>query len=307
MNVLVTEPIHPDSLAWLRERCNVIDVSGDPAALESALPTADALIIRTYTRVDGALLAAAPRLRVVGRAGVGLDNVDRDACRERGITVINTPGANTQAVVEYVMAIIMDALRPREPLDGPLERSAWMARRDAARSPVQMSERRFGILGFGRIGSRVGAVAAAIGFDVVFHDLREIPPNERGQAQPVDRETLFATSHVISIHVDGRPENRQLLGAEAFARMRRDVLFVNASRGFVIDPAALAAHLRAAPESAAHLDVHEPEPVTADNPLLSLPNAHLYPHLAAKTDTAARAMSDVVVDVVAALGAEASG
>jgi D-3-phosphoglycerate dehydrogenase len=160
-----------------------------------------------------------------------------------------------------------------------------------------MNELRLGILGMGRIGRRVAEVARAIGFDVAYHDLAEIPHDQRRGAHAVSAEELFASSDVLTVHIDGRASNRGFVGAGLIERMKADSVFINTSRGFVVDHAALARRLKANPGALAILDVHEPEPIIADNPLLGLENAHLAPHLASRTDAAMEAMSWVVRDV----------
>lgn len=154
-----------------------------------------------------------------------------------------------------------------------------------------------GIWGMGRIGTRVARAVAGIGMNVVYNDLLEIPVERRSGATPVSVSELCTRADVVTVHVDGRRSNRGLVGAAAFGAMRKDVLFINASRGFIVDAAALAAFLRASPAAMAALDVHEPEPFGADYPLLGLANARLLPHLASCTATAQANMSWVVRDV----------
>ena len=237
-----------------------------------------------------------------GRAGVGLDNVDLEACRKRGIEVVNTPDANTQAVVEYVTSIVSGCLRAGKPLTEPVDSKAWSTLRDQQIVDRQMNEMTFGILGFGRIGSRMAEVAAAIGFNVVYHDIEDIPVESRRDARSVDMDTLLEESDVLTIHVDGRPSNHGLLGSGEIGRLSASVLLINTSRGFVIDTDALAGFLHRHPDARAVLDVHEPEPVPSSNPLLGLSNAVLYPHLASRTRAAQANMSWVVRDVARVLG-----
>jgi D-3-phosphoglycerate dehydrogenase len=300
--VIQTEHLSPAAAAWLGERARLVVAAAGSPGFEAAAPEAAGLVVRTYTRVDDALLDRLPRLRVVGRAGVGLDNVDVEACRRRGIACFNTPDANTQAVVEYVTCLLCDALRPRLFLEQPVSRARWDEIRQEVVGRRQMNELALGILGTGRIGRRVAEVARAIGFTVRCCDLVEVPERDRHGAEQVDAATLFAESDVITVHVDGRASNAGFVGASLIGRMRPEAVLVNTSRGFVVDHAALAAWLRANPGAQALLDVHDPEPFDASNPLLGLPNAHLAPHLASRTDAAMEAMSWVVRDVWDAIG-----
>jgi phosphoglycerate dehydrogenase-like enzyme len=299
--VAVTEPLTEECLRWLQERVSVTTAApGDPA-FEAVAGSLEGLVVRTLTRVDRPLLERLPRLRVVARAGVGLDNIDLPACRERGIQVVHTPDANTQAVVEYVLCLLCDALRPRLFLDKPVDTPAWERIRSEVCGERQMDELTLGILGFGRIGSRVAQVARAIGFRVLYNDLRTFAPSLRHGAEPVSAEDLFARSDVITLHIDGRPDNRRFVNASLIRHMRPEALLLNTCRGFVLDHEALADFLRMNPGAQALLDVHEPEPFTADHPLLGMRNAHLAPHLASRTRSAMDRMSWVVRDAVAVL------
>jgi phosphoglycerate dehydrogenase-like enzyme len=302
--VIQTEHLDDGPAAWLAERCELVRRGANEPGFAALLAKADGLVIRTYTTVDATMLAGTPHLRVVGRAGVGLDNVDLEACRARGVVVCNTPDANSTAVVEYLFALILDAKRPRVSLTQPVSSAEWKRLRAENQAPRQLSELTLGIWGMGRIGTRVARVAAALGMKVVYNDLLEIPVERRSGAEPVSAAELCAQADVLTIHVDGRKSNRGLVNAAAFARMRRDVLFVNAARGFIVDAAALGTFLRANPEAHGVLDVHEPEPFGADYPLLGLANARLLPHLASCTKTAQTNMSWVVRDVWKVLSGE---
>lgn len=298
---VVTEHLSEQATDWLGDRCEVVHAAvGDPRFVECASQI-EALVVRTYTQVDDRLLACLPRLRVVGRAGVGLDNIDLEACRARGIRVVSTPDANTQAVVEYVVCLLCDALRPRLFLDEAVPKREWDELRQDVVGLWQMDELVLGILGLGRIGKRVAEVARAIGFTVVYHDIAEIAPESRRGAEPVGLTRLFAECDVITVHIDGRPDNKRFIGRELISLMRPDAILINTSRGCVIDTHALGDWLRVNPAAAALLDVHDPEPIAEENPLLPLPNAHLAPHLASRTMTAMDNMSWVVRDVVAVL------
>jgi len=306
LTVIQTEHLDAQAAAWLGERANLVVCRHDDPQLDALLGKADGLIIRTYTQVNAALLDRAPRLKVVARAGVGVDNIDLAACAKRGVIVVNAPDANTEAVVEYVFASMFDALRPREWLTEAVDAKKWRQLRDALEAPRQLDELTLGILGLGRIGKRIAAVGAALGMKVIYNDLLNIPATLRHGARPVDRITLLRESDVLTIHVDGRPGNHGLISTGELTLMRDDVTIINSSRGFVIDPAALAAFLKGHAKAQARLDVHDPEPFGSDYPLLGLPNAHLSPHIAGRTHSAMARMSDVVHDVWAVLRGERS-
>lgn len=295
--VLMTEPYAEAPLAWLAERCRVEAVPLIEVSTSPMLPLADALAVRTYTVVDETLLGRAERLRVVGRAGVALDNIDVPACRARGVEVVHRPGANSSAVAEYVFALLFDALRPRLFIEKPLDQTAWDELRAQLLAPRQLEGLRLGVWGCGRIGSRVCRIAQAFGMRAVYHDLREIPEERRWGATPVDREALLAESDVVTVHVDDRPSNSKLVGRDAFGRMKSDVVFLNCARGLIVDPVACAEFFIAHPAAQALLDVHDPEPFDPAYPLLDIANVHLAPHIAAATEQAKINMSWVVEDV----------
>ncbi|MBY0395086.1 MAG: 3-phosphoglycerate dehydrogenase [Thermoleophilia bacterium] len=303
--VIQTEHLDDGPAAWLAERCELVRKGAGEAGFGELLSRADGLVIRTYTTVDDAMLSAAPRLKVIGRAGVGLDNVDLEACAGRGVTVCSTPDANSVAVVEYVVALMLDATRPRVSLDHAVNGPEWKRLRAANQARRQLSEMTLGIWGLGRIGTRIARAAAGLGMSVVYNDLLEIPVERRWGAQPVSAAELCRRADVLTVHVDGRRSNRHLVSGPAFSQMKPGALFINAARGFIVDAAALGAFLRANPAAQAALDVHEPEPFGPDYPLLGLPNARLLPHLASCTATAQTNMSWVVRDVWRVLSGEA--
>lgn len=302
--VIQTEHLDPGPAAWLAERCELVKKgAGDPGFAE-LLARANGLVIRTYTTVDSAMLSAAPNLQVVGRAGVGLDNVDLAACAAKGVVVCNTPDANSTAVVEYVLALMLDAKRPRVSIERAVSAPEWKRLRAEQQAERQLCEMTLGIWGMGRIGTRIARAAAGIGMKVVYNDLLEIPVERRSGAEPVSAAELCERADVLTVHVDGRRSNRGLVGAAAFGWMKKDAMLINASRGFVVNAASLAGYLRSNPGASAVLDVHDPEPFGPDYPLLGLPNARLLPHLASCTATAQTNMSWVVRDVWRVLSGE---
>lgn len=302
--VIVTESLSPGPLSWLRERADVIEASPGDDAFEEHVSRADAMVVRTYTIINDAMLDRAPNLRVIGRAGVALDNFDLPACARRGVPVVHAPGANASAVAEYVFAVLFDAIRPRVFLDKALDMPAWNAARADLIAPRQLEDMTLGVFGMGRIGRRVARIGAAFNMRVIYNDLEIIPESERWGAEPVTVESLLDESDVLTIHTDDRPANRNLMDADKFARCRDDVIFLSCARGLIVDARALADFLKANPGAMGICDVHEPEPFPADYPLLGLPNAHLLPHIAAATERAKTNMSWVVRDVVRVLNGE---
>lgn len=300
--VVQTEHLDPEAAAWLAQRCRLVRCAREDPRFAEVAAGAAGLVVRTYTRVDGALLDKTPRLRVVGRAGAGLDNVDVPACRARGVEVVYTPDANTQAVVEFVFALIASVLRPARQIREAVSLDRWKALRRHHPDRPQMSELALGILGLGRIGRRVAQAGRALGFArVLYNDLLEIPPDQRFGARPVTVRELFEQADVLTVHVDGRAENRDFVGESLLELAKPGVILINTSRGFVVDSLALARFLGRHPGALAMLDVHEPEPFGPDYPLLGLDNARLTPHLAAATNRADLQMSWVVRDVAAVL------
>lgn len=295
--VIQTEHLDQDAADWLAQRVDLVACPSDDPRFPALLADAQGLVIRTYTRVDAPLLAAAPNLKVVGRAGVGLDNVDLAAAKAAGVTVCHTPDANSTAVVEYVLALMLDATRPRLFLDAPLTPDRWKAVRNELKARRQLRQCTLGIWGLGRIGSRLARAAAALDINTIYHDLLDIPPAQRAGASPVSRQQLCQQADILTIHVDGRRANRHLVSTADFNAMKRDVVFINAARGHVVDAPALARFMRAHPAAQAMLDVHDPEPFDHTYPLLNIPNIHLAPHIASSTDLAHASMSLVVHDV----------
>lgn len=300
--VVVTEGSDKAPLDWLRTQAQVLEVPMADPSLDAALARADGLLVRTYTRVTEEFLAKCPRLRVVGRGGVGLENIDVKACRRRGIEVVYTPDANTLAVGDFVIGLMLQLLRPwcffsqqaYEPKEFKRIRETVRGR--------QLNELTLGILGMGRVGRRLGHIAAnGFGMTVIYNDLADVSGQLDFPAAAVDKPTLYAQADVLSLHVDMRPGNQNLVAREQLAMMKPTSILINTSRGEVLDAHALADALRQKRLAAAAVDVYWPEPPLPDFPLLGLDNVLLSPHLAARTWTAIQNMSWVVKDVVEVL------
>ena len=296
--IVVTEPLSERALEYLRAYGEVRQVKPDQAA--GALRDADALVVRTYTQVNEALLSHAGRLKVVGRAGVAVENIDLAACRSRGIEVVNTPEANTLAVVDYTIRMIIELNRRFWPMRRPLSAREFHAERQNAFGRF-LADMTLGIVGCGRIGSRVGRAAAALGMRVLYNDILDIRLDYTARA--LEKETLYAESDLVTIHVPVTDLTRKFIDARALAQFKRGAQFINAARGQCVDYAALAEAIRGGRVSGAAIDCHDPEPPPADYPMYSVlgENVILTPHVAARVPAAMERMCDVVYDVVRVL------
>ena len=266
------------------------------------------LMVCSFARIqkaNRALLEKSPRLKVVGRGGVGIENIDVPACRSRGVEVVYTPDANTLAVGDFVFGYILQLLRPwnffRDKIYPPAE---FKNIRNTVRGR-QLNELTIGILGMGRVGRRVGHIATSgFGMRVIYNDLLNVQNDLKFSATSVDKPTLFREADVLSLHVTMLAGNENLVGRDEIAMMKRDAILINTSRGEVLDAAALAEAIREKRLAGAAIDVFHPEPPEADFPLLGFENVLLTPHLAARTFTAMENMSWVVRDVMAVLRGE---
>ncbi len=301
-HVLLFEPIHPEALGWLRERAEVTMAPDlHEETLRALAAGADGIVIRAHGRVDERLLAGSLRLRVVGRHGVGLDNVDIDACTRRGVWVVHTPLAGVEAVAEHAVALMLAVAR--HVVRG--DRAVRAGEFDAARMTLvgqELAGRTLGVVGFGRIGQRTAEICrAAFGMTVLFSDV--LPHAEaaaRLGARRVALTALLRRSDVVTLHLPLTPETTHLLDGAGLAAMKRGAILINASRGAVVDQEALVEALRARRLSAG-LDVFEEEPLPLEHPLAALSNVVLTPHNASHSEDALRAMAGVVEDVIRVL------
>ena len=298
--IVVTEGLEKTPFAWLRENARVVEATWKESdKLRAALQDADGLIVRTYTQVNDALLAHGPKLRVVGRAGVGLDNIDQSACQRRHIQVLSTPTANTRAVCEYVFNLIFHLGRPLVNLKEPVSDEAFHAYRKNIRG-LELSGKTMAILGMGRIGRGVGKIAWAMEMNVLYNDLVDVAAHIDYPCKSVSKPELYEKADILTVHVNHQPDNLNyhLIDAAVFSRMKPTAIFVNTSRGEVVDAVDLATALKSQRIAGAAVDVHDPEPPPPDYPLWGCPNLIFAPHLAARTQGAMDRMSWVARDVV---------
>ncbi|HET7011168.1 MAG TPA: hydroxyacid dehydrogenase [Anaerolineales bacterium] len=295
--VLVADGMTDDALRRLRQEAQVIE-----AGLEAATDV-DAIIVRGGSRVTAEVISrAGPRLRVVGRAGVGVDNIDLEAARRAGVAVVNAPLSSTLSVAEHVLAL-MFALARRIPAgDASLRRGEW---RKAELEGSELFDKTLGVLGLGRIGRAVAQRAAALGMRVVGHDpLISAEAIRQAGATPVDFDTLLEESDYISLHVPLDEQTRGLLGADELQKMKPGARVISTSRGGIVDETALLQALESGRLAGAALDVFEREPPGA-SPLLQHPAVVVTPHIAAQTAEAqTRASADIAAEVLAALRGE---
>lgn len=264
-----------------------------PGDLNRVVAEARALIVRNRTQVRGALLNAAARLECIGRLGVGLDNIDLEACKARSIAVLPATGANTLSVAEYVIAGVLVLMRGSYLSSASVLAGEWPREKLSGR---EIATRRLGLIGFGNIAREVARLALALGMEVVAYDPNvpaEDPAWAAHGASPAEMETVLATSDAVSLHVPLTRDTRHLIDARAIASMRNDAVLINAARGGVVDERALAAALNEGRLRGAMLDVFEAEPLKADSHLAGVPNLIVTPHIAGITDEANRRVSGV--------------
>ncbi len=294
--VVVADSVDVSALAAISgdSRFEIVVATGSD--LRPALRDAAALIVRSETKVGEALLQEAPHLRVVARAGVGLDNIDVEAATRHGVAVFNAPNANTLAAAELTVALILAAVRKVAAADRALREGRWDR---AAFKGVELSGRTLGLVGAGRIGKEVAARCRAFGMTVLACD----PYLEQCEGVELcSLEKVLTDADVISVHVPLNDETRHLMDANKLAMMRRGSYLVNASRGGVVDEAALVEALESGHLAGAALDVYESEPPPASSPLLQAPNLVLTPHLGASTvEAQVRVASEVAESIRRAL------
>jgi len=282
--VLIAEELSPATIEELGPDFDIRHCNGaDRAELLAALPEAEALLVRSATSVDAEALAAAPRLRVVARAGVGLDNVDVRAATHSGVMVVNAPTSNIVSAAELAVALMLAAARHVSPAHAALRSGEW---KRSKYTGIELFEKTLGIVGLGRIGVLVAQRLGAFGMDVIAYD----PYVQAGRAAQmgvrlVDLETLLAESDFMSVHLPKTPETIGLIGDAELHKVRPHLVLVNAARGGIVDEGALYAALKEGRIAAAGLDVFAKEPCT-DSPLFELENVVATPHLGASTDEA---------------------
>jgi len=292
--VLVREEIAPAGVDLLRERFEV-DEDRD-SDLGEIIGRYDAIVIRSATKLTGDLIERADRMKVIGRAGVGVDNVDVEAATRRGIVVANAPESNVVSAAEHTIGLVVALARniPQAHAalkEGRWERSKW--------GGVELAEKTLGVLGFGRIGQQVARRALGLGMRVVAYDPFVGPDRFRELGvEAASFDAVLARADFLTLHLPLTDETRGAIGRDAFERMRDGIRLVNAARGELVDEAALIEALDSGKVAGAAIDVFPQEPY--DGPLIGLPNVVVTPHLAASTDEAQDRAGVIVAEQVAA-------
>jgi D-3-phosphoglycerate dehydrogenase / 2-oxoglutarate reductase len=301
--VLIADKLAESTVAALGDQVEVRWVDGpDRPKLLAAVPEADALLVRSATTVDAEVLDAAPKLKIVARAGVGLDNVDVETATERGVLVVNAPTSNIHSAAEHALALLLSAARQIPAADATLREHAW---KRSSFSGTEIFGKTVGVVGLGRIGQLVAQRLAAFEAHIVAYD----PYVSAARAAQLGIELLsldelLGRADFISVHLPKTPETAGLIDKEALAKTKPGVIIVNAARGGLIDEAALADAITSGHVRAAGLDVYSKEPCT-DSPLFELPQVVVTPHLGASTEEAQdRAGTDVAASVKLALAGE---
>jgi len=293
--ILVREPIAEPGLELLRGRFDVVE-DGE-SDLASIIGDFDAIVIRSATTLDAELIERASRLKVIGRAGVGVDNVDVDAATRRGIVVANAPDSTVVSAAEHTIALLLALARNVPQAHAALKTGSWERPRFAG---IELAGKTLGVLGFGRIGRQVARRALGLGMRVVAYDpyVAQKSFRELGVEAAVSPEDVYMAADVITLHLPLTEQTRGLLGVDAFAWMRDGVRIVNTARGGLVDEAALAEAIQSGKVAGAALDVFDSEPYSG--PLLELDQVVVTPHLAASTTEAQDRAGLIIAEQVAA-------
>jgi D-3-phosphoglycerate dehydrogenase len=279
MKIIVADKISERGIALLRDAgWNVVMPTA--ATLPSEIADADALVVRSATKVTAALLEKAGRLRAIGRAGVGVDNVDVDAATRRGVLVMNTPGGNSVSVAEHTLALMLGLARAVPQANASIHAGKW---EKSAFSGTEMRGKTLGLVGLGRVGAEVARRARALEMKVLAHDPFVTPAAAAEvEVELVSLDDLLRRSDVISLHTSLSAQTEKLIGAAAIAKMKKGVRIINCARGELIDEAALAEALKSGQVAGAALDTFAEEP-PKNSPLIGLPNVIATPHIAGST------------------------
>jgi D-3-phosphoglycerate dehydrogenase len=293
--VLVADPLHEEALQALRRHHDVTTKEAPPGELPDLIGGFDALIVRSRTKVTRDVLARATDLRVVGRAGTGVDNIDVEAATEAGIPVVNAPGGSAESVAELAVGLMLSLARRIPEADRTTKAGQW---EKARLRGGELAGKVLGLVGSGRIGSLVARICQDIGMETVAYDpyVEPVAAQERG-IWLASLEQVLERADFVSVHASLTEETHHMLSSAQFARMKPTAYLINAARGPIVEESALIEALRSGQIAGAGLDVFEREP-PADSPLLTMENVVLTPHIGAATEEAQRRTGLLVVEQV---------
>ena len=299
MKILITDGLEPEAISTLRKKHEVDVQELDSKSLLNVVAGYHALIVRSRTIVSKAVFTHAPKLKVVGRAGVGVDNIDVAEATARKIAVVNAPAASTISVAELAVGHMISLLRHLPEADRSVKEGKWEKKKLEGR---ELFEKTLGLVGSGRIGAEVAKRAQAFGMRVIAYDpYLSASIAEILGIRLVDKDAVFREADVVSVHAALTPETKGMVGAAELAQMKRGAILVNCARGEIVQEAALAEALRSGSISGAAVDVFDTEPPVG-SPLLAAPNVVFTPHLGASTREAqARAGSMIAEQVLKVL------
>lgn len=301
--ILITDGLDESGVQILAQHAKVFDGQGNSAfELLDIIADFDAMIVRGQTRVTAEVFSAARHLKVVGRAGVGVDNIDLAAANQHHVTVVNSPLATTQAVAEHAIALIFALARSIPAADASLKSGLWHKKQFTG---IELNQKVLGVIGMGNIGSQVAKLAHALGMQVIGFDplIKKSEITQRG-ARPVNLPELLSQSDFITIHVPLGPETRGLINGESLGAMKRGTRLICTARGGIVDETALLSALESGQVAAAALDVFAKEP-PGMSALVSHPKVIATPHIGAQTKEAQyRAAIEIAREVIAALNGE---
>jgi D-3-phosphoglycerate dehydrogenase len=300
MKIMICDPISPKGIALFQQRPEfevvVLKQRLPEAELLPLVADTEALVVRSETKVSRKIIENAPKLRVVGRAGVGVDNVDVDAATQRGIVVMNTPGGNTISTAELTFSMLMALARKIPQAHASMKAGEWNRK---AFSGVELYNKTLGILGMGRIGSEVARRAIAFGMRVLAYDpYLTLSRANAMQVELIELDDLFSRADFITVHMPMSDETRGMINAAAFAKMKPGVRILNCARGGIVNETDLCAAIKDGKVAGAALDVYETEPPPKDFPLRDLPQVVMTPHLGASTE---EAQENVGIEVAEAI------
>ncbi|NJE07644.1 3-phosphoglycerate dehydrogenase [Thermococcus sp. M39] len=302
MKVLVAAPLHEKAFEVLKNAGLEVVYEEYPREekLLELVKDVDAIIVRSKPKVTRKVIENAPKLKVIGRAGVGLDNIDLEAAKERGIQVLNAPAAASRSTAELVFALLLTVARKVAFADRKMREGVWAKKQALG---LELEGKTIGIIGFGRIGYNVAKIANAFGMRILLYD--PYPNEERAKEVSgtfVDLETLLRESDVVTLHVPLLPSTKYLINEEKLKLMKPTAILINAARGGIVEERALVKALQEGWIYGAALDVFEEEPLPKDHPLTKLDNVVLTPHIGASTREAQeRAGVEIAEKVIQAL------